>query len=49
MVAVGSQTRMMFCLMTVEIPEAERGHSIVGAFFTVDKSYRFIDFPSAAA
>ena len=43
--AVDSQTRMMFWLMTGELLEAERVHSIVGAFFTVYKFYRFIDFP----
>jgi hypothetical protein len=34
--------------MRGELLEAERVHSIVGAFFTVYKFYRFIDFPNGA-
>ena len=48
MVAVDSQTRTIFSLVT-EILEAERVHSIVGAFFTVYKFYRFIDLPNDPA
>ena len=35
MVAVDSQAGMMFWLMKGELLEAERVHSIVGAFYTV--------------
>jgi hypothetical protein len=35
--------------MTGELLEAERVHSIVGAFFTVNEFYRFIDFPNDPA
>ena len=45
MVAVDSQTRTMSWLMTGELLEAERVHSMVGAFFTRYTFYRFIDFP----
>jgi hypothetical protein len=36
----------MFSLTTGEILEAERVHSIVGAFFTEYKLSRFIDLPN---
>ena len=49
MLAVDSQTRTMFWLMTGQNLEAERVHSIAGAFFTVDNPYRFFDFPKRSA
>jgi len=41
MVAVDSQTGTMLCLMRADLLEAERVHSIVGAFFTVYNYYGY--------
>ena len=41
MVAVDSQTGTMLSLMRGELLEAERVHSIVGAFFTVYNYYGY--------